>query len=165
METTTDTSGHVETSQVVSYSCGNPNHTAKSCVASGRGRGIGRGGQILFNSQPKKLIKPHTSDSPDNSLFFNMHHSCNFHNENLQCRDEGYNGILDDEINEVITLEGEILMYIPLKFENIVRRKTFVDGVACANAMPADFFEKLKDERPSSISELQQAPFLYVKVA
>ena len=56
VETTTDTSGHVETtqfSQVVCYSCGYPNHTAKFCVASGRGRGNGRGGQILFNTQPK----------------------------------------------------------------------------------------------------------------
>ena len=56
VETTTDTSGHVETtqfSQVVCNSCGYPNHTAKFCVASGRGRGNGRGGQIPFNTQPK----------------------------------------------------------------------------------------------------------------
>ena len=45
-----------------------------------------------------------------------------------QYRDEGevldtlqneYNEILHDEINEIITLEGENLMYIPLKFENV----------------------------------------------
>ena len=28
--------------------------------------------------------------------------------------------------------------------------------------MPADFYEKLKDESPNSISELQQAPLLNV---
>ena len=48
-----------------------------------------------------------------------MHHSCSFYNENLQNRDEGEvldalqnknSDTLDDEINEVITLEGENLM-------------------------------------------------------
>ena len=56
-------------------------------------------------------------------------------------------------------------MYIALTFENNVRRKALVDTGACANAMPADFYEKPKDESPNSISELQQAPFLNVKVA
>ena len=31
--------------------------------------------------------------------------------------------------------------------------------------MSADFYEKLKDASPNSISELQQAPLLNVKVA
>ena len=36
---------------------------------------------------------------------------------------------------------------------------------ACANAMPADFYEKLKTQCPNSISELQQTSLLNVKVA
>ena len=56
-------------------------------------------------------------------------------------------------------------MYVPLKFENKLRRRALIDTGACANAMPADFNKKLKDESPSSNSELQQASFLNVKVA
>ena len=69
------------------------------------------------------------------------------------------------EINEVILLEGENLMYIPLKFENKLRRRALIDTGACANAMPADFYTKLKQESPNFISELQQASFLNVKLA
>ena len=56
-------------------------------------------------------------------------------------------------------------MYIPLKFENKLRRRALIDTGACANAMPADFYKKLKEESPHSISELQHASFLNVKVA
>ena len=56
-------------------------------------------------------------------------------------------------------------MYIPLKFENDVRRKALIDTGACANAMPAHFYEKLKTQCPNSVSELQQASLLNVKVA
>ena len=56
-------------------------------------------------------------------------------------------------------------MYIPLKFENELRRRTLIDTGACANAMPADFYKDLKEESPNSISEVQQASFLNVKVA
>ena len=48
--------------------------------------------------------------------------------------------------NEVILLEGENLMYIPLKFENELRRRALIDTWTCANAMPADFY-KNKNER------------------
>ena len=71
----------------------------------------------------------------------------------------------NNEINEVILLEGENLMYTPLKFENELRRRALIDTGACANAMPVDFYKKLKEESPISISELQQASFLNVKVA
>ena len=70
-----------------------------------------------------------------------------------------------NEINEVILLEGENLMYIPLKFGNKLRRRALVDTGACANAMPADFYKKMKNESPYSVSELQQASFLNLKVA
>ena len=49
----------------------------------------------------------------------------------------------NNEINEVILLEGENLMYIPLKFENKLRRRALIDTGACANAMPADFYKKI----------------------
>ena len=68
-------------------------------------------------------------------------------------------------LNILISAKGESLMYIPLKFENNVRRKALIDTGACANAMPADFYEKLKTQCPNSISELQQASLLNVKVA
>ena len=55
-------------------------------------------------------------------------------------------------------------MYIPLKFGNL-RRKALIDTGACANAMPIEFYEKLKNESSDSLSELQQASFLNVKVA
>ena len=48
----------------------------------------------------------------------------------------------NNEINEVILLEGENLMYIPLKFENKLRRRALIDTGACANAMPAEFIER-----------------------
>ena len=70
-----------------------------------------------------------------------------------------------NEIKEVILLEGGNLMYIRLKFEKKLRRRALIDTGACANAMPADFYKKLKEESPNSISELQQASFLNVKVA
>ena len=52
-----------------------------------------------------------------------------------------------------------------MKFENDVRRKALIDTGACANAMPADFYKKLKTQCPNSIPELQQASLLNVKVA
>ena len=52
-------------------------------------------------------------------------------------------------------------MYIPLKFGKL-RRKTLIDTGACANAMPAEFYEKLKNESSDSISDLQQASFINV---
>ena len=67
--------------------------------------------------------------------------------------------------NILISAEGENLIYVPLKFENDIRRKALIDTGACANAMPADFYEKLKTQCPSSISELQQASLLNRKVA
>ena len=68
-------------------------------------------------------------------------------------------------LNILISAEGENLMFIPLKFENDVRRKALIDTGRCANAMPADFYEKVKTQSPNSISELQQASLLNVKVA
>ena len=71
----------------------------------------------------------------------------------------------NNESNEVILLQGENLMYIPMKIEIKLRRRALIDTGACAKAMPVDFYKKLKDESPNSISELQQASFLNVKVA
>ena len=53
-------------------------------------------------------------------------------------------------LNILISAEGENLMHIPLKFENDVRRKALIDTGACANEMPADFYEKLLTQRPNS---------------
>ena len=68
------------------------------------------------------------------------------------------------EISAIIPLEGENLMHTPLKFGKL-RRKTLIDTGACANAMPAEFYEKLKNESSDSISDLQQTSFINVKVA
>ena len=57
-------------------------------------------------------------------------------------------------------------MYIPLKFEFKLRRRALgANAIKCANAMPADFCKKFKEESPHSISELQHASCLNVKVA
>ena len=75
--------------------------------------------------------------------------------------DETHSNVL----NILISAGGERLMYVLLKFENDVRRKAIIDTGACANAMPVDFYEKLKTHCPNSVSELQQASLLNVKVA
>ena len=68
-------------------------------------------------------------------------------------------------MNAVVPLEGENLMYLPLKFENDVKRKALIDTGGCANALPADFYEKLREPSPNSLSELKPASFLNVKLA
>ena len=65
----------------------------------------------------------------------------------------------------LFSAEGESLKYIPLKYENDIRGKTLIDTGACANAMPADFYEKLKTQCPNSISETEQASLFNSKVA
>jgi len=50
----------------------------------------------------------------------------------------------NNETNEVILLEGENLMYIPLKFEHKLCRRALIHTGACANAMPADFYKKIE---------------------
>ena len=52
-----------------------------------------------------------------------------------------------------------------MNFENKLRRRALIDTGACANAMPADVYKKLKEESPNSISERQQASFLNVNLA
>ena len=74
-------------------------------------------------------------------------------------------GTHSNALNILISAEGEKLMYIRLKFENDVRRKALIDTAACAKAMPADFYEKLKTQSPNSYPELQQASLLNMKVA
>ena len=70
----------------------------------------------------------------------------------------------DFEMNAYIPLEGENLMYLPLKFDNNVKRKTLIDTGACAYAMPANFNEKLREASPNSLSDLKQAAFSNVTV-
>ena len=67
-------------------------------------------------------------------------------------------------LNILISAEGENLMYIPLKFENDVRRKALIVTGACANAMPADFYEKLKT-MPKLHFRITASITLNVKVA
>ena len=73
--------------------------------------------------------------------------------------------IMDLEMKAVIPLGDENLMYLPLKFDNDVKRRTIIDAGACANTMPADFYGKLREASPTSISDWEQASLLYVKVA
>ena len=53
-------------------------------------------------------------------------------------------------------------MWSPLKFENDVRRKALIDTGACANAMPADIYEKIKTHCPNS--RITTSKLLNVKV-
>ena len=69
------------------------------------------------------------------------------------------------KMNAVIPLERENLMYLPLKFDNEVKRKALIDTGACANAMSTNFYEKVREASPNSLSDLKQAAFLNLKVA
>ena len=89
----------------------------------------------------------------------------NQHEENLRLKMQEAQLPADFEMNPVIPLEGENLMDSLLKFDNGVKRKAIFDRGACANAMPASSYEKLRDASPNSLSDLKQAAFLYVKVA
>ena len=145
-----------------------------------RGRNSSSDGQLPFNSQPKKRLGPHTPASPflfkDSDIYDSNFHSLYSANEvsvfdfepiftdpltSQSLSDETHSNAL----NILISAEGENLMYIPVNFENDVCRKALIDNRACANAMPANFYEKLKTQCPNSISELQQASLLNVKVA
>ena len=112
-----------------------------------------------------KQIKPHTSASPENNINLTLHTTDNILETSEQITHTEKILTNNNESNEVILLGGENLMYIPLKFENKLRRRTLIDTRAYANAMPADVYKKLKHDSPNSISELQQASFLNVKVA
>ena len=147
-ETTINTGnsgGHIETTafaQKVCESCSYPNHTSSNCEA--RRKSSIRGGQIPFNSHPKKLIKPQTSASPEKNINLTLHTTDNILETSEQTTHPEKTLTNNIEIIEVILLEGENLMYIPLKFENKLRRRSLIDTGACANAMPADFLKKLE---------------------
>ena len=128
----------------------------------------------------KKRIEPHTSASP-----FNLKNSDIYDSSFQSLYSANEVSVLDSDpfftdpltskslsddthsnaLNVLISAEGENLMYIPLKFEKDVHQKALIDTGACANAMTADFYEKLKTHCPNSVSEIQQASLLNVKVA
>ena len=117
------------------------------------------------STQPKKCLEPHTSASPFNIRSSDKYDPI-FHNifsaNEVSVLD--FDPIFIDSLtgqslsNEthsnaliiLISTEAENLMYIPLKSENGVRRKALIVTGACANAMLADFYEKLKTQCPNS---------------
>ena len=129
----------------------------------------------------KKRIEPHTSASPFNlqnsDIYDSSFHSLYSSNEVSVLDFDPWiftdpltsKSLSDDThsnaLNILISAEGENLMYIPLKFEKDVRRKALIDTGACSNAVRADFYEKMKTHCPNSVSEIQQASLLNVKVA
>ena len=117
------------------------------------------------STRKQKTNEPHTSASPEKNTNLTLHTTDNILETSEQTTHPEKTLTTNNEINEVLLPEGENLMYIPLKFENELRRRALIDTGACSNAMPADFYKKLKEESPNSISELQQASFLNVKVA
>ena len=164
-ETTITSGGHIETtafSKSVCYSCGYPNHTSRNCEA--RGKKQYQRWTNTVQLATKKLITPHTSASPGNNINLTLHTTDNILATSEQITHTEKTLPNNNEI-KVILHEGENLMNLPLKFENKLRRRALIDTGACANAMPADFYKKLKEESPNSISELQQASFLNVKLA
>ena len=56
-------------------------------------------------------------------------------------------------------------MYIPLKFENKLRRRALIDTRHVQTQCQRTFIKKVTEESLNSISELQQVSFLNVKVA
>ena len=51
------------------------------------------------------------------------------------------------DICAVIPLEGELLSYVNILFDNKVRQKALIDTGSCANAIPENLLEQLKIER------------------
>ena len=117
------------------------------------------------NRKQKTNKAPHTSASPEKNINITLHTTDIILETSEQITHPEKTLTKNKATNEVVLLEGENLMYIPLKFENKIRRRALIDRRACANAMPADFYKKLKEESPISISELQQASILNVNVA
>ena len=72
------------------------------------------------------------------------------HEENLHLIMQEAQFPSDFQMNAVIPLERENLLYLPLKFNSDVRRKTLIDTRACDTAMPANFYEKLGEASPVS---------------
>ena len=124
----------------------------------------------------QNLITPHTSDIQKPSNFVNSTHYIESHHLNvlspeLELLNQTHHGENSNfnmqeaqlppgfEMNAVIPLEGENLMHLPLKFDNGFKRKALIDTRACANAMPAPFYEKPREASPNSLSHLKQAVF------
>ena len=173
--------GHVETtlSQAFCDSCGYPEHTAK--------KGSERKKQFMrwttsSRLAVKKLITLHTLNSRETAKLSNSKHYTKNNSliifspdTNWWTRTQTKETLIlniDEsqlptalEINAVLPLNGETLMYLPLKFENEVRRKVLIDKRTFANAMPADLYRRLKETSLTSPQDLPQATFLNVKVA
>ena len=73
-----------------------------------------------------------------------------------------------DEPNEItacISLEGDVLPYVPLKFPNNQQRKALIDTGSCANAISEKDYEDLKSifgttaiiSRPSEVNKVKLA--------
>ena len=173
--------GHIETTafcQKICYTCGYPNHTARNCEVKEK---IAQEEDKFRSTHNQKTLRAtHTPARP-----FTLQNS-DIHDSNLHSLNSANDvSVLDfdpiftdpltgqslsddthsNALNILISADGENLMYIPLKIENGVRRKALIDTGACANAMQADFYEKLKTQCSNSVSELRQASLLNVKVA
>ena len=59
------------------------------------------------------------------------------------------------EMNAAIPLEVKNFMYLPLNFDNNVKRNALIDTKASAIAMPGDFHEKLRETLSNSLSDLE----------
>ena len=87
------------------------------------------------------LIKSHTSASPENNINLTLHTRNNVLEISEQITHTEKTLTNNTEFIEVILPEEENLMYIPLKFENELRRRALIDTGTCANATPADFIK------------------------
>ena len=138
-------------SQKVCYSWGYPNHTSRNCEARGKKQHQRWTNTVQLST--KTLIKPHTSANPEKNFNFTFQTTDNILEQITQPKKILTN---NNEINEVT---------LPLKLENKLRRRALINTGACANAMPADFYEKLREASPKSLSVLEPVSFLNVKVA
>ena len=73
-----------------------------------------------------------------------------------------------DEQNEItacISLEGDVLSYVPLKFPNNQQRKALIDTGACANAINKKDYEDLKSSFGATVSISKPSEVSKVKLA
>ena len=127
----------VQYSSITCYTCGYPNHTSATCSLANRG---GRRGGITFpfNRKPKKNKKkePQVPQKSTFSTDYVTDDTCDFDTSSLESV---------SDLCAVIPLEGEFFSYVNILFDNKVRRKALIDTGSCANAIPGNLVEQLKN--------------------
>ena len=65
----------------------------------------------------------------------------------------------------IIHMDGEQLSYVTIKFGKILGKRALIDTGACGNAIPQDFYSKLKNTSDVKLGDLEEPDFSIVKLA